>query len=113
MFKGVGKRRESSDSAGLGVGKGGGEEGTEEELVEGGEEEEGLMVVTDSDGWVYGDNKWEGGSSKGGLGKVLVHFYIIETVLTLLIFRIHTVYTLQTMDACSSPNRNSRDSRSG
>ena len=25
---------------------------------------------TDADGWVYGDNKWEGGSAKGGLGKV-------------------------------------------
>jgi len=24
---------------------------------------------TDSDGWVYGDNKWEGGSAKGGIGK--------------------------------------------
>ncbi|KAI0686201.1 hypothetical protein C8Q76DRAFT_803960 [Earliella scabrosa] len=24
---------------------------------------------TDPDGWVYADNKWEGGSSKGGLGK--------------------------------------------
>lgn len=27
-------------------------------------------VFTDLDGWVYGDNKWEGGSSKGGMGKV-------------------------------------------
>ncbi|KAH7923927.1 hypothetical protein BV22DRAFT_1105784 [Leucogyrophana mollusca] len=26
-------------------------------------------VLTDSDGWVYGDNKWEGGSNKGGMGK--------------------------------------------
>lgn len=26
-------------------------------------------VVTDADGWVYGDNKWEGASSKGGMGK--------------------------------------------
>ncbi|KAG6854050.1 hypothetical protein C0991_011028 [Blastosporella zonata] len=26
-------------------------------------------VVTDIDGWVYGDNKWEGASSKGGMGK--------------------------------------------
>jgi hypothetical protein len=26
-------------------------------------------VVTDPEGWVYGDNKWEGGSSKGGMGK--------------------------------------------
>lgn len=27
-------------------------------------------VFTDGDGWVYGDNKWEHGNSKGGLGKV-------------------------------------------
>ncbi|KAF9222650.1 hypothetical protein BS17DRAFT_783177 [Gyrodon lividus] len=26
-------------------------------------------VVTDPEGWVYGDNKWEGASSKGGMGK--------------------------------------------
>ncbi|KAG8213792.1 integral peroxisomal membrane peroxin-domain-containing protein [Butyriboletus roseoflavus] len=26
-------------------------------------------IVTDSEGWVYGDNKWEGASSKGGMGK--------------------------------------------
>lgn len=27
-------------------------------------------IVTDADGWVYGDNKWEGASAKGGMGKV-------------------------------------------
>jgi hypothetical protein len=26
--------------------------------------------LTDADGWVYGDNKWEGQSPKGGMGKV-------------------------------------------
>ncbi|OBZ66088.1 hypothetical protein A0H81_13972, partial [Grifola frondosa] len=31
-----------------------------------GEEEE---PCTDADGWIYGDNKWEGGTSKGGMGK--------------------------------------------
>ncbi|KAH9945640.1 integral peroxisomal membrane peroxin-domain-containing protein [Amylocystis lapponica] len=25
--------------------------------------------VTDADGWIYADNKWEGGSSKGNMGK--------------------------------------------
>jgi hypothetical protein len=25
--------------------------------------------MTDTDGWVYGDNKWEGQGSKGGIGK--------------------------------------------
>ena len=37
-----------------------------EEPFEAAEEE----VVTDPDGWIYGDNKWEGASAKGGLGKV-------------------------------------------
>ena len=32
------------------------------------EEEE--IGVTDAEGWVYGDNKWEGASGKGGIGKV-------------------------------------------
>jgi hypothetical protein len=27
-------------------------------------------ITTDADGWVYGDNKWEGLTSKGGMGKV-------------------------------------------
>lgn len=26
-------------------------------------------IVTDADGWVYGDNKWESNSDKGGMGK--------------------------------------------
>ncbi|KNZ71262.1 Peroxisomal membrane protein PEX30 [Termitomyces sp. J132] len=26
-------------------------------------------IATDADGWVYGDNKWEGPSGKGGMGK--------------------------------------------
>lgn len=29
--------------------------------------------VTDAEGWTYGDNKWEGGSGKGGIGKVSVY----------------------------------------
>jgi hypothetical protein len=33
-------------------------------------EEEDLDIATDADGWVYGDNKWEGRTSKGGMGKV-------------------------------------------
>ena len=77
IFKGVGKRRESSDTTG-GVGGAAGEgtsgsagkdEEPELELELEGEVDEGL-VLTDLDGWVYGDNKWEGGSAKGGLGKV-------------------------------------------
>jgi hypothetical protein len=30
----------------------------------------GADEVTDADGWVYGDNKWENKSAKGGMGKV-------------------------------------------
>ncbi|KAF8504006.1 Peroxin/Dysferlin domain-containing protein [Gautieria morchelliformis] len=35
--------------------------GTEQEL--------GEELRTDTDGWIYGDNKWEAASAKGGLGK--------------------------------------------
>ncbi|KAF8348111.1 hypothetical protein F5887DRAFT_915216 [Amanita rubescens] len=28
-------------------------------------------LATDSDGWVYGDNKWENQSSKGGMSKAV------------------------------------------
>ncbi|KAH9894896.1 integral peroxisomal membrane peroxin-domain-containing protein [Cubamyces lactineus] len=33
------------------------------------EDGEDTEPFTDPDGWVYADNKWEGGSSKGGMGK--------------------------------------------
>ncbi len=36
---------------------------------------------TDADGWVYGDNKWESHSGKGGLGKVRVHFRLLLRLL--------------------------------
>lgn len=51
----------SGGSEGGEKGEKGGEEGQ-------GEEEE--EPFTDPDGWVYCDNKWEGGSAKGGMGKV-------------------------------------------
>ncbi|KAJ7287732.1 Peroxin/Dysferlin domain-containing protein [Mycena rebaudengoi] len=37
--------------------------------VAGDSEEEEEDLVTDEDGWVYGDNKWEKQSAKGGMGK--------------------------------------------
>jgi hypothetical protein len=37
------------------------------------EDTENSEEITDADGWVYGDNKWESHSGKGGLGKVRVH----------------------------------------
>ncbi|KAI0031145.1 integral peroxisomal membrane peroxin-domain-containing protein, partial [Vararia minispora EC-137] len=33
----------------------------------------GADEVTDADGWVYGDNKWEKRSAKGGMGKYTRH----------------------------------------
>ncbi|KAG6857279.1 hypothetical protein H0H87_007112 [Tephrocybe sp. NHM501043] len=38
-------------------------------------------VATDLDGWIYGDNKWEGASSKGGMGKVSrINFCLTATL---------------------------------
>lgn len=34
------------------------------------EDSESDETLTDADGWIYADNKWEGGSGKGGMGKV-------------------------------------------
>ena len=36
----------------------------------GGDGDEVEEPLTDPDGWVYADNKWEGASSRGGMGKV-------------------------------------------
>ncbi|GLB37242.1 putative integral peroxisomal membrane peroxin [Lyophyllum shimeji] len=38
-------------------------------VEEGHEDVEEDNIATDGDGWVYGDNKWEGSSWKGGMGK--------------------------------------------
>ncbi|KAF7983264.1 hypothetical protein HWV62_22896 [Athelia sp. TMB] len=53
------KSREASTSSG-GVHK-----DSTEQPYDGDEDE----IVTDADGWIYGDNKWEGTSAKGGMGK--------------------------------------------
>ncbi|KAF9467248.1 integral peroxisomal membrane peroxin-domain-containing protein [Collybia nuda] len=37
--------------------------------------EEENALTTDPDGWVYGDNKWEGLSCKGGMGKARLFHY--------------------------------------
>lgn len=42
----------------------------EKEKEKEGEESESDELFTDADGWIYADNKWEGGSGKGSMGKV-------------------------------------------
>lgn len=42
---------------------------SENEKEEEGEESESDELFTDTDGWIYADNKWEGGSGKGSMGK--------------------------------------------
>lgn len=40
------------------------------------EQSESDEPLTDTDGWIYADNKWEGGSGKEGMGKVrTVHVF--------------------------------------
>ncbi|EKM54033.1 uncharacterized protein PHACADRAFT_185024 [Phanerochaete carnosa HHB-10118-sp] len=46
---------------------------------------------TDPDGWVYGDNKWEGGCAKGGLGKVRLLSFCV-TLLWLILSLKYTRY---------------------
>ncbi|KAF9562764.1 hypothetical protein CPC08DRAFT_662667 [Agrocybe pediades] len=51
--------------------------------------ESGEEPLTDADGWVYGDNKWEGQSNRGGMGKytryrrwtrVAIVFEVVENI---------------------------------
>jgi Integral peroxisomal membrane peroxin len=39
-------------------------------------------LLTDVDGWVYGDNKWENQSHRGGLGKVILLRFQLPQALT-------------------------------
>ncbi|EIW82683.1 hypothetical protein CONPUDRAFT_163776 [Coniophora puteana RWD-64-598 SS2] len=51
-------------------GRAGGADGDGAESLEMGVQEGEIEEpMTDAEGWVYGDNKWEGASSKGGMGK--------------------------------------------
>lgn len=37
-------------------------------------------TLTDNDGWIYADNKWEGSSGKGGMGKVSTVYLLLSHV---------------------------------
>ena len=57
---------------------------------------------TDQDGWIYGDNKWENQSSKGGIGKVSLRSFLD---LLLPADAVRTVYAIQTVDTRRSSCR--------
>lgn len=61
--------------------------------------------TTDADGWVYGDNKWEGLNSKGGMGKVS-HLYS-----TIFLNTNCAVHTVSSMDSHSGHCRGCGSSR--
>ena len=52
-------------------------------------------LLTDVDGWVYGDNKWENHSHKGGLGKVILPRFQLPHSFTMFPC---AVYAIQKMD---------------
>jgi len=54
------------------------DEEDEEELFEGDDDEDGL-IATDPEGWLYGDNRWQKWSAKGGLGNGKVNNIPIPT----------------------------------
>lgn len=106
ILKAAGKMRQASLS---GSGSGNGREGSPEShredghahSSEGGDKgkEQGLgEVFTDLDGWVYGDNKWEGGSSKGGMGKVSLLTFVLYLAPRSLTLNPRLVYSLSSMD---------------
>ena len=95
LLKAAGKMRESGIIGGTSTGNGdhdddgydGGPGDTEED-----------SIPTDPDGWIYGDNKWETLSGKGGIGKACVSFRITSN------HRIHPfsfqVYSPASVDTC-------------
>ena len=75
MLRAAGKMREGSISGSPERPKVKDKESDESEHHTGGEDEdEEEEVFTDPDGWVYADNKWEGPSAKGGMGKVRLFY---------------------------------------
>lgn len=75
-----------------------------------GQDEEDEESYTDPDGWVYGDNKWEGGSAKGGMGKVSPWFHsLLQSVMTHIPSLL--VHSLQAMVARGGPQRDDRVGR--
>lgn len=72
---------------------------------------ENTTEETDADGWVYGDNKWESHSGKGGLGKVRVCLGVFSHSLGLvfspltLVPYLNTVHALPPLDADCHPDR--------
>ncbi|ETW80460.1 hypothetical protein HETIRDRAFT_33336 [Heterobasidion irregulare TC 32-1] len=73
LFKAAGKMMEASSSVSAASSTGASTapaKGSHEHMeVENGDQLDMDSVDTDGDGWVYGDNKWEGRSGKGGMGK--------------------------------------------
>lgn len=103
LAKAAAKTREAAGGSG---GPGGGGDGNGDKHGEDDDEAEEEEDVTDGDGWIYGDNKWEGKSDKGsGLGKVsrFPHSaYIIS--------ELRPVHALPTMDSrcCRQRGRRTR-----
>ncbi|KAH9858580.1 integral peroxisomal membrane peroxin-domain-containing protein [Lenzites betulinus] len=69
ILKAAGKMRQPSVDAGRAdnVKEGDGEKAAEDGVAHA--DDEDAEPWTDPDGWVYADNKWEGASAKGGMGK--------------------------------------------
>lgn len=61
---------------------------------------------TDPDGWIYGDNKWENQSCRGGLGKVITSSIFTRHLVSLFSSAVHT---LPTLDSCCHRKRSRRN----
>lgn len=84
LLKAAGKMRQPSLDAGRGEKD---KEADAEKTADDGAEhaDEDAEPYTDPDGWVYADNKWEGASGKGGMGKVRSHQVNVRAQLLILI----------------------------
>jgi len=98
LLKAAGKMRESGIIGGTSTGNG---DHDDDEGYDGGPgDAEEDSIPTDPDGWIYGDNKWETLSGKGGIGKACVSSRITSY------HRIHLfsfqVHSPTSVDTCGS-----------
>lgn len=109
LFKAAAKMRESASSGSDGSGNNNstGTDGQESSNHENGPSQEEL--ATDADGWIYGDNKWEGQSEKGGMGKARFTDSLLprnDPSELLTFFLMTAVHQIQKMDPRCHPERN-------
>jgi hypothetical protein len=69
---------------------------TKDKEKEEGERPEPDEPLTDTDGWIYAGNRWEGSSGKGGMGKVRIAFGLFPHVGLTWFLTVHAISKVDT-----------------